>query len=244
MGILVFAALVLVVAIPAWLVFRTIPTAAPAEMIRSGATLLTAKRVLAIVAHPDDAEYWIAGTLHRLHLIGSRVVLVVASNGEKGPNRTGVADLSATRKEEQRAAGTILGYDEVVFLGAPDRGVEDDSRVLPSLRKVLDKEKPDLVITFDAALPELPYLHPDHEGIGRVALLALKNRQPLPMVYLFHSRRPDTAVDISTSLDAKTRAFKSHRPQNAARGSGPVERNIARGKAYGLPPIETFRRTN
>jgi LmbE family N-acetylglucosaminyl deacetylase len=244
MRFLVFAALVLVVAIPTWLVFRTIPTAAPAEMLRSGETLIKARRVVGIVAHPDDAEYWIAGTLHRLHRTGARVVLVVASNGEKGPNRTDAADLAATRKEEQRAASAILGYDEVVFLGAPDRGVEDDSRVLPSLRKVLDKERPDLIITFDAALPELPYLHPDHEGIGRVALRALKNRQHLPMVYLFHSRRPDAAVDISVSLAAKTLAFKSHQTQNVGRGSGPVGRNIARGKAYGLPPIETFRRIN
>src|SRR5687768_13960537 len=114
-----------VLALVLWYVLRTAPTASSGEMAKSGEAVLKARRVVAVVAHPDDAEYWISGTLARLVRAGSRVVLVVASDGERGSNRVGSADLAATRRAEQRTAGGVIGYSEIVFLGQPDRAAAD-----------------------------------------------------------------------------------------------------------------------
>lgn len=226
-----------------WYVLRTVPTASPAAMAAAGEAMLGARRVVAVVAHPDDAEYWISGTLARLVGEGARVVLVVASDGEKGRNRVGSADLASTRRAEQRAAGSVIGYSDIVFLGQPDRAAADGPNVSELIAEVLTKEQPDLVITFDGWKPSLPYLHPDHEAIGRVTVRAVEQSGRSPDIYLFHTRRPNVAIDISSVAEQKAAAFSAHASQHGGNtGEGPVRRMREAGKQYGLPPVELFRK--
>jgi len=226
-----------------WLTLRTVPTVTSKEMSASGDAMLRAHRVVAVVAHPDDAEYWISGTLARLGKAGARVVLVVVSDGEKGRNLVGSADLGATRRAEQRTAGGVLGYSEVVFLGQPDRSAADGPDVRAMILDVLRKELPDLVITFDGWKPEMPYLHPDHEAVGRLTVRAVEEASLGAGIYLFHTRRPNVAVDISSVVQAKADAFNAHVSQNGGNaGEGPVRRMREVGKRYGLPPVELFRK--
>ncbi|MGI8924793.1 MAG: PIG-L deacetylase family protein [Fimbriimonadales bacterium] len=237
-GIFLFAGFVLLVRAE----FGTRATEAPANMVAGGEAMMGARRVVAVVAHPDDAEYWISGTLSLLGKAGARVVLVVASNGEKGPNKVGAANLALARKEEQLAAGRIMGYGEILFLDLPDRSVVQDRDLNRKITHVLLRENADLVITFDGLKPQMPYLHPDHEALGRVARSAALELGTKPALYLFHTRRPNTAVDISSVGDAKIAAFAAHRSQHGGghRG-GPVKANRASGARYGLPPAELFR---
>jgi LmbE family N-acetylglucosaminyl deacetylase len=196
-----------------WLELRTLPK--PEEQMRTlAATLLDARKVVAVVAHPDDAEYWISGTLAMLDESDARVVLVVASNGEKGRNLINAPDLAVARRLEQAAAGQVLGYDEIVFLGQPDRSAADGPEVLKMVREVLEKERPDTIITFDGWKPQLPYLHPDHEAMGRLAMRAIREMDYEPEVFLFHTRRPDVSVDITPVANRKIEGMKKHVSQN------------------------------
>ncbi|ULH14346.1 PIG-L family deacetylase [Deinococcus sp. KNUC1210] len=223
-------------------VFRVQLSVPPARALAAGHDLLTMRRVLAVVAHPDDLEWYLGGTLRRLTEQGARVVVIVATDGEKGPNRTGATDLAATRRAEQAAAGRVLGYTRIYSLGLPDRGASQGPRLLAEVQRIYAQEQPQAVFVFDPALPALPYLHPDHQGSARIVLDFWKNLGAgRPPVYLFQTRRPDVAVDISSVIDLKARALAQHVTQNGG-SAGMMPRLFAGdGRQVGVSYAELFR---
>src|SRR5437762_13148040 len=88
-----FFILAIIVVILLWLILRSTLTVSPSQALAAGDGLLQSKKTLAIVAHPDDVEWWISGTLKRLAVSGADVRVIVASDGEKGPNRVNSSDL-------------------------------------------------------------------------------------------------------------------------------------------------------
>jgi LmbE family N-acetylglucosaminyl deacetylase len=212
------------------------------EALRAGEEMLRARRVLVFVAHPDDAEWWIGGTLRRFVLEGAHVRLVVASDGEKGRNRIRAEDLRATRREEQRRAGEVLGYSEIIFWGLPDREVSLQAGLGALIAGELREYQPDLVITFDPRLPALPYLHPDHEGLGHRVFEVWDQLGKKPRLVFFHTRRPNVAVDITEVVEDKVKALLMHRSQNLGRGGG-MNRQAHRsaGEMVGVPYAELLR---
>jgi len=163
---------------------------------------LRGRRILAVVAHPDDLEYYAGGTLARLVDGGAEVVAVIATNGEKGGRDP---DLARLRQEEQRRAGTVIGYREMRFLGLPDRGVRDDAELRSRLSRILGEVNPDLVFTFDDAYPLLPYIHPDHQSVAAATQAVWEGK-----LLLFHTRRPDLLVDVSGVAPRKVAALACH----------------------------------
>jgi len=88
------------------------------------------KRVLVVMAHPDDNEIICGGIVARLLDDGKRVRLVVLTNGGKGfQDRTDVTEkeFAKIRVAEQFNAGVELGIprEEIFNLGIPDGEVED-----------------------------------------------------------------------------------------------------------------------
>ena len=67
------------------------------------------ERVLAVVAHPDDAELLCAGTLARARQDGAEIGVCVLCRGDKGQPRKPVANLTAVRRKEMAAAAKLLG---------------------------------------------------------------------------------------------------------------------------------------
>ena len=238
---LVWAALGLALAATLFLAFRVRLTVPPRQALAAGQELLREKTVLAVVPHPDDLEWYIGGTLRRLADAGADVQVIVASNGEKGPNRTGAPDLPAARRQEQLNAARINGYRQVHFLGLPDRGVARDARFLPEVEAIFRQVEPQAVFLFDPQFPALPYLHPDHQGSARAFLSFWRTLGPArPPVYLFQTRRPDVAVDISSAIASKVQALAQHRSQNLGGGEG--VRRFYGGRIFGVAYAETFRR--
>ena len=223
-------------------VFTTQLTDAPAEALSRGQELLNKKTVLAIVAHPDDLEWYIGGTLKRLSDNGANVQVIVGTDGEKGPNRVKSPNLAATRREEQAKAGQINGYSHIYSLGLPDRGLAADPRFLPEVRRIYNEVRPDAVFVFDPSYPSLPYLHVDHQGSAREFLKFWATLGAgKPPVYLFQTRRPDVAVDISSVIDTKAKALSQHVSQNGGSGSGMKGFFAGSGKSVGVGYAELFR---
>src|SRR5262245_33457322 len=83
---------------------------------------LAGRTVLAVFAHPDDESLACGGTLARLADAGLRVVLVMASHGERGSHLGPIRDdeLGEIRTRELQAAATTLGVAELVVLDHPD----------------------------------------------------------------------------------------------------------------------------
>jgi LmbE family N-acetylglucosaminyl deacetylase len=208
-GLLVIGGLAALLLAVGWqrLLARLAPLRDPEAAKAAGEDLIdNASTVVAIGAHPDDIEWWCGGTLARLHARGKTVIVVIATDTK------GIADV---RRSEQMAAARILGYDRVIFLGYPDRGLADVpfESLVERVREVLSKASADTVVTFDAERPSYIYRHPDHMRIGQAALEAAR-RFRVPRIYGFHTSSPDVVVDIEPVLSAKLEAIAVHRSQH------------------------------
>jgi N-acetyl-1-D-myo-inositol-2-amino-2-deoxy-alpha-D-glucopyranoside deacetylase len=145
----------------------------------------TRASLLAIFAHPDD-EIFHGGVLAYWSERGARVTVACATNGEAGkphPSIGTVDDLGALRAEELRVSCARLGLDEPVLLGFHDsarkeRLRRDDPRALANvdmlevetaIRRVIDRVKPQVILTFD---PHGTYYHPDHLAVHRATTAA------------------------------------------------------------------------
>lgn len=243
-GLRFSVALILVAAV-LWLSFKTRLTVSPDAALKTGEALTEAYRqVLVVAAHPDDVEWYISGTLARLADAGAGIHVVMASYGEKGPNRTGVSDLPATRREEQLEAGRRVGYSDIHFLGLPDREVSEGHALRENLEELWNRLEPDLVLTFDPDTPSLPYLHPDHQGTGGIVQQVWRNKgKSPPDLYLWQTRRPDTLVDITAVIDRKVLALSAHASQGLEGAAGRVRGfNQRAGNLAGVTYAEGLRR--
>ena len=77
---------------------------------------------MVVVAHPDDAEFMVAGTVAKWANSGCTVSYVVVTNGNKGTEDRKITsdELAIIREAEQREAGIILGVKNFEFLGYED----------------------------------------------------------------------------------------------------------------------------
>jgi LmbE family N-acetylglucosaminyl deacetylase len=189
------------------------------------------KTVLALVAHPDDAEFFAGGTLAKMALAGARVVIVVATNGDKGSFRHTPETLARIRAEEARRAAAVLGAQPPILLGHPDLGLD---RLPPGLLReqfvrAIREHRPEVVFAED---PWCPYeVHPDHRAVAWAASDAIAFA-PLPsfcpeqlaeglqphfvVEKYFFAPVPSAAnrvVDIAETLEVKLAALAEHRTQ-------------------------------
>ncbi len=217
--------------------------------------------VLVVTPHPDDAEGGAGGAIARWAREGKQIVLVVCTNGDKGSSDRHMTPelLAETREKEQREAARVLGISEVVFLGLPDQGLEDNEEFREKLVRQIRLHKPDTVVTND---PNRPYIrHRDHAMTGRVTLDAVfpyaRDHMAFPQhlseglephkvkeVYLFRSDTPDTYVDITETFEAKMDALYSHTSQMGRpreEGDEGARRRAAEvGEKIGVPLAEGF----
>ncbi|MEV0589167.1 PIG-L family deacetylase [Nonomuraea sp. NPDC050310] len=157
-------------------------------------------------AHPDDEALLTAGTMARLAAEGHRVVLVVATAGERGlADLAPGEELGKQRLAELYESAAVLGCARVECLGYGDSGLSpsgglaedrpdnafidaDSEAAAARLAAILEEEKADLVAIYD---PAGGYGHPDHVQVHRVGrraaelagtpivLEATVNRDPL-----------------------------------------------------------------
>src|ERR1035437_951585 len=95
---------------------------------------LGVERVLVVVAHPDDAEFWAGGTIAGWADAGIEVTYCVLTDGDAGGFDPNVprSEIPRIRRAEQREAAGRLGVSEVRFLGLAEGGLGDAS---PELHK-------------------------------------------------------------------------------------------------------------
>jgi LmbE family N-acetylglucosaminyl deacetylase len=142
------------------------------------------RTVLAFHAHPDDEALLTGGTLAKAAAEGHRVVLVTATDGERGlagPADGKGAELARVRRVELRASAALLGCARVVTLGYADSGLRPDpndasafanvdvAAVAARLADLLREERVDVLIIYDR---NGGYGHPDHIQVHCVGSLA------------------------------------------------------------------------
>lgn len=115
--------------------------------------------VLAIAAHPDDAEICVGGTLLRLARAGKRCGIVDVTRGEMGTRGT-----REDRDRETAAANALLGITTRHNLELPDGRVEVTTDARERLAALIRRHAPDVVLA-----QHTEDLHPDHAATGRLA---------------------------------------------------------------------------
>lgn len=138
----------------------------------------TPRKILVILAHPDDPEFFCGGTLARWIDAGHEVSYLLLTRGDKGSEDPLISpqELMAIRMEEQKAAGSLLGVQEITFLEYPDGFVVPDMEMRKEIVRQIRQHKPDIIVTSD---PSNLYIrgiyinHPDHRAAGLVTIEAV-----------------------------------------------------------------------
>lgn len=218
-------------------------------------------KILAIMAHPDDAEFTCGGTFAKWIGEGNEVHYIVCTSGDKGTKDPEITPhhLAEIREKEQRAAAQLLGVESVTFLRHKDGELKVDMAFRAEIAMLIRRHQPDIIFTHDAW--RLYQLHPDHRAVGLTvtdAIVAARDHLYMPglvtigleahtprEIYLWGSGEPDYYEDITETIDLKLKALSRHRSQLA--GFPQWRKRIrdwaqATGKEKGLKFAEAFKR--
>ncbi|QDT94694.1 PIG-L deacetylase family protein [Gimesia aquarii] len=120
------------------------------------------ERILAVVAHPDDAELLCAGTLARAHHEGATVGICVLCQGDKGQPEPPIEKLAEVRRQEMQTAAKLLGAD--LFFGEnPDGALFDSLEQRRNLTEIMRQFSPTLVLAHS----QTDY-HADHRAASAI----------------------------------------------------------------------------
>src|SRR5437016_5514932 len=167
--------------------------------------------LLAIAAHPDDAELTCGGTLAKMAKHGYKVGILDLTAGEMGTRGT-----RETRAKEAEKAAKILGVKWRGNLGVPDSDVQPARAHKLRLAQMLRELRPHTVI-----LPYWEARHPDHYhastlGYEACFLAGLKQLsiegeafRPFKILYstVYAQVRPTFVVDITAQYERRRRAI-------------------------------------
>lgn len=185
------------------------------------------QRAVAVVAHPDDLEYGLAGAVARWTAQGKTVAYVLATSGEAGIDGMAPDRCGPLREQEERRGAAIVGVTEVEFLGHPDGAVEHSLALRRDLCAAYRRHRPDIVLTMHFGLTwgeDGPVNHLDHRIVGLAAIDACRdaaNRwlypdlgdpwQDIGAAYVASMDPPTHYVDVTDSLAQGIASLEEHR---------------------------------
>jgi LmbE family N-acetylglucosaminyl deacetylase len=224
--------------------------------------------VLAVFAHPDDAEISAGGVLRKWVLAGREVHLLVLTNGDRGsddPNRDR-AELAATREQETQDAAAVLGLKSARVLDIHDGDLVNTKEVQAEVSLTVRQIRPETVLTCDPTawfFEDRYFNHSDHRTAGAVALdgvfpgagnphffteQLVDGLEPwnVPKVWLGWTNEPNRYEDITGLIETKLAALAAHRSQVEGDLLGFFEEwlpadAVETGKKIGVEHAEAFR---
>lgn len=193
------------------------------------------RRALVVAAHPDDADFGVAGTVTLWAKRGWEFYYLVCTNGAKGSDDPAISppELIKMRRQEQRDAAEVLGVKDVFFLDYEDGELVPNRELLGDVVRLVRQVRPHAVFTHD---PEAIIIndsfvnHSDHRATGMTAIDAVypaaRDRLNFPehiseglephkveQIYIWGSERANFEVDISDVIDTKVKALVAHTSQ-------------------------------
>ncbi|RJR14900.1 PIG-L family deacetylase [Candidatus Microgenomates bacterium] len=185
------------------------------------------RKLLALIAHPDDESFGFAGTLAKYAREGVEVHVLCATRGEKGK---GDGDVGKTREQELLAASKILGVAKVDFLDFQDGTLSNNlyHKLAEGFRAKIDSFQPDVILTYEYRGVSG---HLDHVTVSLVTSFVLRNLgRKIKLFHLvehknfarftgkyfvffppgFSDDQIDVTVDIKDTWDLKKKAMRAH----------------------------------
>ena len=227
--------------------------------------------ILAIHAHPDDAEFLAGGTLTLLAGMGHEITIATFTPGDCGSKQLGPEEISAVRRQEAANAAALIGA-RYLCLEMRDLAIFVDDASRRRVTETLRQARPDLVLT---ASP-MDY-HCDHEAVSALvrdacfaapapnydtrAEAPARPLDRIPHLYFMDPAEgrerdgrlvePDFVVDMARTFDRKRAMLAEHASQRIWLQQhhgmdnylNEMERwTRERGQLVGLPYGEGFRR--
>jgi bacillithiol biosynthesis deacetylase BshB1 len=175
--------------------------------------------LLAIMAHPDDAELLCGATLIKTAALGKRVGVLDLSSGEMGSSGSG-----EIRRQEAAHSAEIMGLAERRCAGLPDARLQNDHESRLVVAGHLRELRPRVVVTHWKV-----GRHTDHRvaselvrdacylcGLRRLDVEGRPFR-PRKLVYATAFREdaepPDLVVDVTAEIEKKLEALSSYTSQ-------------------------------
>jgi LmbE family N-acetylglucosaminyl deacetylase len=192
--------------------------------------LIMEKTALAIVAHPDDAEFLCAGTFALLHQKGWRIHISTMTAGDCGSKNLKRSEISEIRKKEAANSAKILdaGYH---CLGLEDLFITYDKPAIVKTVALIRQVRPQVVFTMSPSCYML-----DHEITcqlvqsacfgGGLVNVDTPGIDPIDFIpYLYYADAMEgkdkfgqkinatTIIDISSVMQIKTDMLGCHKSQ-------------------------------
>ena len=226
------------------------------------------QKILVILAHPDDPEFFCGASIARWTQAGHNVVYWLLTCGDKGTSDYTIASeqLCQIRQREQLAAAEKLGVREVHFLGYPDGYLVPDLTLRKEVTRIIRMVKPEVLVTCDPTtlyMGENRLNHPDHRACGQAVLDAVfpaardhlnffelwrdENLEPHKVreVWISLSQQPTIHLDVTEYWETKIQALWEHKSQisDPAQLAERIHSRLAPGATPERPRYEeTFRR--
>ena len=191
--------------------------------------------ILAILAHPDDPEFFCGATLARWTSLGHTVHYCLLTRGDKGVRDEIIEpeELSRIREGEQRRAADVLGVSDILFLDYEDGYVVSNLETRKAVVRVIRQFRPDIIVCCDPTqiFGDNNINHPDHRTSGQIVVDAIfpasgnplyfrdlmteENLQPhsIKEVWLTVTGQPNTTIDVTETWERKIAALHNHATQ-------------------------------
>jgi LmbE family N-acetylglucosaminyl deacetylase len=191
--------------------------------------------VLAVYAHPDDAEISAGGTMAAWAAAGREVHLLVLTNGDRGSSDPTIsrAELAATRLTETEAAAEIMGLAGARVLSTHDGELVNTPEIREAVVRRIREVRAETVLSVDPTavfFENRYYNHSDHRTAGWIALDSAfpgsgnphffsehlgegLEVQDVHDVWLGWTSEPNHTQDISGHLQTKVDALAAHASQ-------------------------------
>ena len=223
------------------------------------------RRVLCVVAHPDDVEYGTSSAVAAWTAGGVEVAYLLLTRGEAGMDASPPERTAPLRTEEQLASSEVVGVTEVDFLGYPDGVLEYSLGMRRDIARAIRRRRPDAVLVgswdveFAAGLNQA-----DHRVAGLATADAVRdagNRWVFPelldeglaphaarWLIIAGDPRPTHGVDVTGEpLERGIAALEAHAQYLAGIAGHPPVRMMLTGittlmgRAMGVPNAVLFR---
>ncbi|MCK5058500.1 MAG: bacillithiol biosynthesis deacetylase BshB1 [Candidatus Aminicenantes bacterium] len=175
--------------------------------------------ILAFGSHPDDCEFFVAGTLLKMKQLSYKTGICDLSRGEAGTYGS-----AKTRRQELERASTMLSLDARITLDFPDGSIRNTEESRLQVIEVIRTLRPEVVFSF----ADLPMRHPDHFYCGEIVreccylagLEKVKSKSPpfRPSAFigfpeLIISKRPDFVIDVTPFWQKRREVIRCYTTQ-------------------------------
>lgn len=201
------------------------------------------KKILVVMAHPDDADVSFGGTISRLREDKKEVYVLVMTNGARGSreNKISEKELANMRIKEQTNALKAYGVPASHFstLNYKDGEAENNMELIGKIAYVVRKFKPDIVLTHNpnhnfskSSTSDTYYVnHKDHRVCGISAMDAVYPFSRDRSFFVEHEKKGVThhtvnallftaatgetnvKIDVTSVTEKKRKGMKEHKSQ-------------------------------